>query len=40
MKETKGTYQEWFLEQKTRCISQAEDLSEIEYAEANEKYFE
>lgn len=25
---TKITYQEWFLEQKTRCISQAEELDD------------
>nr|DAX60339.1 MAG TPA: hypothetical protein [Caudoviricetes sp.] len=36
---TKITYQEWFLEQKTRCISQAEELDDaIEMANSGDAY--
>lgn len=39
MKETKETYQEWFLEQKTRCISQSEELDDaIEMANSGDAY--
>lgn len=36
---TKITYQEWFLEQKTRCISQAEEIDDaIEMANSGDAY--
>ena len=36
---TKITYQEWFLEQKTRCISQAEELDDAnEMATSGDAY--
>lgn len=36
---TKITYQEWFLKQKTRCISQAEELDDaIEMANSGDAY--